>query len=402
MKNLYLCLFLPLVFGFANGVSIPQEEVQAIVQANNRFALELYRFYSQKYSGENILFSPLSLSSAFAMLQEGAKGKTAEEISDVFHFPADRETQRKGFQEVYSSLNKPDRESKLSIANALWAQKSFPILSDYLETIREYYGGEATNLDFRADPESSRRTINKWVEDRTNNKIKDLLPRGAINTTTRLVLTNAIYFKGFWLFPFDKNLTKEDDFKVGPDKKVKVKMMAHSKALSFPYAESDDFQMLELPYEGRDISMILLLPKNISLEQLEKRLNYENLNKWMGMLGIKEVKVYLPRFKLERKYSMVEDFKKLGMPSVFDAGKADFSGITGKRDLYVTGVVHKAYVDVNEEGTEAAAATGIVLGKTAIATTYIFRADHPFIFFILEKTTGSILFIGRVYNPSGS
>ncbi len=400
MRNFNLLIAFSLVMGLVgNVVSFPKENAPTVVDANNRFALELYRLYSQKYKEENIFFSPFSISNAFAMLYEGARGKTAQEILNVFYFPKKAEERRKGFQSLYQEINKPAKEYQLSIANALWMQKDYPFLKKYLKIMKKYYSGEANNLDFPKDPEGCRRTINKWVEEKTKERIKDLLPPGTITPLTRLVLTNAIYFKGLWVIPFDKKLTKEEDFKIAPNKSVKVQMMRLPRVQNFPYAETNTLQILEMPYKGNNISMLVLLPKDSSLAELEKTLTVENLKKWQGMLKREEVEVYFPRFRMERKYSMADDLKKMGMPSAFEEGEADFSGLTGKRDLFVTAVMHKAFVEVNEEGTEAAAATGIVLGKTALPRHFVFRADHPFIFLIQDRKNGNILFIGRLYNP---
>lgn len=400
MKNFALLMALPLVMGFAGcPCSSPEADVQAIVEANNRFALELYRLYSQKYEGDNIFFSPFSLSNAFAMLYEGARGKTAEEMLKVFHFPEDTKARREGFLSLYREINKEDKKYELSLANALWTQRDYPFLKGYLSAVEKYYGGRASNLDFSKDPEGSRQTINNWVEDKTKDKIKDLLPEGTITPLTRLVLTNAIYFKGLWVFPFDEKLTKEEEFRVAPDRSLMVQMMSLPRVQNLNYAETDDLQILEMLYEGEDISMLVLLPKGNSLDKLEGSLNLQNLKKWRGMLKREEVEVYFPKFKLERKYSMAEDLEKLGMPSAFEPSEADFSGLTGKRDLFVTAAIHQAFVEVNEEGTEAAAATGIVLGRTAVSRHFLFRADHPFIFIIQDKKRGNILFIGRLYDP---
>jgi serpin B len=400
MKNLLLLLVFPLVFGGADGMlSSASQSVQAIVEANNRFAIKLYRFYREKYKDDNIFFSPFSISSAFSILYEGARGKTAEEIKNVFGLPTRANARREGYLSLYEEMNKPEKKYELSLANALWVQKDYRFLKEYLNLIEKYYRGKATNLDFRKDPEGSRQIINKWVEEKTKEKIKDLLPQGSIDSLTRMVITNAIYFKGLWIFPFDKKKTSDADFKISPEKIVKVKMMSLPRPQRFNYAETEELQILEMLYEGDELSMLVLLPKENSLEKLEKELSLENLNKWRDMLQSKEVVVYFPKLKIVRKYAMVDDLKKMGMPSAFDPSKADLSGLTGKKDLFVTAVYHQAYVDINEEGTEAAAATGIVVGRTAVEKRIIFRADHPFIFLIQDRRNGNILFMGRVYNP---
>ncbi|MBC7328724.1 serpin family protein [bacterium] len=401
MRSFLLLLLFPLVFGGADGMlSSDSQSVKAVVESNNRFALKLYLFYREKYKDDNIFFSPFSISSAFSILYEGARGRTAEEIRNVFLFPSQSDVRRGGYLSLYEEMNKPGKKYELALANALWVQKDYRFLKEYLNLIKEYYGGKATNLDFRRDPEGSRKVINEWVEKTTKEKIKDLLPKGSIDSLTRMVITNAIYFKGLWIFPFDKKKTSDADFKISPGEIVKVKMMSLPRPQRFNYAETEDLQILEMLYEGEELSMLVLLPKENSLEKLEKKLSLENLNKWRDMLQSREVLVYLPKLKIERKYAMVDDLKKMGMPSAFDPSKADLSGLTGKRDLFVTCVYHQAYVDINEEGTEAAAATGIVVGRTAVEKRIIFRADHPFIFLIQDRRNGNILFMGRVYNPT--
>jgi len=374
-----------------------QEKVNAVVNANNQFALELYSKLNEENAGKNIFFSPYSISVALAMTYEGARGQTAEEMQSVLHFPADPEVRRPAFARIYNQINKGGKKYKLSTANALWAQKDYPFLDEYFNTVEKYYGGKVTNLDFVGDPENSRITINKWVEAQTNNKIKDLIPEGVIDAATRLVLTNAIYFKGTWFKQFDKKNTVERDFKISPTNSVKVQMMhLDDKKAKFNYTETKDLKILELPYSGGDLSMLILLPKD-SIEQLESELTIENLNNWTARLKEEEVSIYLPRFKFETKYFMAKTLREMGMSSAF--GNADFSGMTGRRDLYISNVIHQAFVEVNEEGTEAAAATAVVMKEVAIMKK-LFNADHPFIFIIREKETGNILFLGRVSDPT--
>ncbi|MEA3230052.1 MAG: serpin family protein, partial [archaeon] len=269
----------------------------------------------------------------------------------------------------------------------------------YFNITENYYGGKATNMDFKEDSEGSRMIINGWVEAQTNDRIKDLIPPGVIDSMTRLVLTNAVYFKGDWILKFDESRTREADFRVTKEKTVKAQMMSLTgeKAI-FNYAETEDIRILELPYKGSELSMLILLPKEDDLGALEHLLNTESLNRWKSMLREKKIDVYMPRFKFETKYFMAEDLKDMGMPSAFSSA-ADFSAMTGKRDLYISQVIHQAFVEVNEEGTEAAAATAVVMKVKAVMSD-IFRADHPFIFIIQEKDTGNILFLGRVADPA--
>ena len=373
------------------------ENVKLVVDANNQFAFDLYAKYKSKEG--NLFFSPYSISSALAMTYEGAYGETAQEMARVFYFPQDAAQLRPGFAQEFNNINAPGKPYKLSTANALWAQQDYKFLDSYFTTIGNYYGGKVTNLDFIGDTENSRVTINKWVELQTNDKIKDLIPPGEIDTMTRLVLTNAIYFKGTWVWQFDKSATSEADFRVSPEKTVKAQMMAITgEKARFNYTETEELQIIELPYSGNEISMLVLLPKADTLDALETSLYRGTLDRLRAQMHETGMKVYLPKFKFETKYFMKDDLAEMGMPTAF-SGSADFSGMTGAQDLYISQVIHQAFVDVNEEGTEAAAATAVVMKAMAIRTD-IFNADHPFIFLIQEKATGSILFMGRVTDPT--
>ena len=385
----------------ADDTGATPEKVNAVVNANNQFAFELYSKYKDEYRDDNIFFSPYSISTALAMTYEGARGKTSGEMQSVFHFPENSDVRRPAFAKIYNEINKKEKgkQYKLHTANALWAQKDCQFLNEYFGTTEKYYRGKVTNLDFRSEPEPSRITINNWVEDQTNDKIKDLIPSGGICPLTRLVLTNAIYFKGTWVLQFNKNKTREADFGVSPTKTVKAEMMSLTgEKAKFNYAETAHLQILEMPYEGEELSMIVLLPKEDTLDKLEQSLTVEKLNEWRGMLQKERVDVYMPKFKFETKYFMAQDLAEMGMPSAF-TGEADFSGMTGKRDLYISQVIHQAFVEVNEEGTEAAAATAAIMEEGAVMSK-VFRADHPFIFIIQQKDTGNILFLGKVVDPA--
>jgi len=377
--------------------------VANVVEANNQFAFEYYSHLKNRETG-NIFFSPFSISSALVMTYEGAREQTAKEMQSVLHFPADDNLRRTEYLKIFNELNKKDKKYELNIANALWAQKDYQFLSDYIDTVEKYYGGKTNNLDFVKDPEGSRVTINDWVEKQTKDKIKDLIPQGVINDMTRLVLTNAIYFKGEWVKQFDKENTTDEDFRINENDSVKVPMMQRTdEEAEFNYAENKDLQILEMPYSGEDLSMLILLPKDDDLAKVENSLSIENLAQWKKDLKKQRVEVFVPKFKFETKYLMTEDLKAMGMPTAFGLG-ADFSGMDGKKDLFISEVIHQAFVEVNEEGTEAAAATGVVMMLGALpgeeTKIPVFRADHPFIFLIQEKNSGNILFIGRVVNPA--
>ena len=354
-----------------------------VIEANNRFAINLYSQYKSEEG--NIFFSPFSISTAMAMVYEGAEGKTAKEIKSVFGFPKYDNSRRNQYSDLLSEINKKDKEYALKTANALWAEQDFNFLDKYLTTVEKYYGGKTTNLDFKNEPDSSRLIINNWVEDKTNNKIKDLFPEGSIHPLTRLVLTNAIYFKAEWLKQFDADKTRDMNFRVNPDKSIKVPMMQRTDRKStFNYTQNKDLQILEMPYAGEDLSMLILLPLDDDIEALENSFTIEKLTEWKKSLRKRRVKIYIPKFKFETKYFLSETLSDLGMPTAF-TNSADFSGMTGTKDLKIDKVIHQAFIEVNEEGTEAAAATGIGVGmQTSMPRPPpIFKADHPFIFIAL-------------------
>jgi len=312
------------------------------------------------------------------MTYEGARGNTATEMQSTLHFPKDETTRRSSFANIYNQINKKDKEYKLSTANALWAHKDYKFLEEYLTNIEKYYGGKTINLDF-SQSEQARKIINDWVEDQTNNKIKNLIAPGVLNGLTRLVLTNAVYFKGTWLKPFDKKDTKEEDFKISENNVVRVSMMKLTgKEAEFKYMENDELQAIELPYDGEELSMIIFLPK--------KELDLTKISEWKNEMVKRRVDVYLPKFTFETKYSLPETLKELGMIDAFS--DADFSGMDGTRNLFISDVIHQAFVEVNEEGTEAAAATAVVMYESAIMKEElipVFKADHPFAFIIQQK-----------------
>jgi len=369
--------------------------VEATVEAYNDFAFDLYGRYS---AGDgNILFSPYSISTALSMTYEGARGETAEEMEAVFGFLEDPSERLPSVAGIYNTLNEEGRDYALHTVNALWIQRDYPVQEDYVDAIIGYYGGDVNALDFVAEPDESRVTINEWVEERTNDRIKDLFPSGSIDADVRLVLTNAIYFKGDWLYEFDEEATGEEEFHVTPTTSVTVDMM--SLRDDFNYAETDELQLLELPYTGEDVSMLILLPKEGRMGDVEAQLSAERLGEWVDVMEGTAVNVYLPRFTFETKYFMMEDLAEMGMPTAF-TDAADFSGMTGNRELFIDKVIHQAFIEVNEEGTEAAAATGVSMRLSAAMPEEVFRADRPFIFLIRDMDTGLILFMGRVTDPS--
>jgi len=373
-------------------------DVAALVSGNNQFAFDLYSRLAGQEEG-NLFFSPYSISSALAMTYVGARGNTETQMRDVLHFPVAQDRLHAAFGNVVGVLNGSQDAYQLSVANRLWGQQGYPFLADFVDTTAQHYGAQMARVDFIGHTEQTRQTINQWVEDQTQQKIKDLIPAGALNPSTRLVLTNAIYFKGDWKYQFDPELTQEAPFQITPDRQFTVQMM-HQQS-EFRYAALGNFQMLEMPYTGEDLSMLALLPNEPDgMGELESWLNAERLDQSIGQLHSRDVSVFLPKFEITRKFGLKPELASMGMTDAFTPGAADLSGINGKRDLFISDVVHKAFVEVNEEGTEAAAATGVIVGVTSVPPPpELFRADHPFMFLIRDNRTESILFIGRMTEP---
>jgi len=384
-----------------------------IVEGNNKFALEL--FAKLQSTKGNLFFSPYSISTALAMAHAGARNQTESQMAEVLHFPVnvnqstdssskslpDRQQFASTFGNIIKDLNKKGQKGAytLTVANALWGQKGYGFLEEFLKLIESSYDGRLNEVDFITATETARKTINAWVEKKTNDKIKDLISPGVLDSMTRLVLTNAIYFKGNWARQFKENRTQDAPFTLADGKKIEVAMM--NQKAEFGYMETDTFQALELPYVDDELSMVILLPKKIdALDEFEKTLTTDNLMQWLADIHKCEVVVFVPKFKMTSQFSLADVLKSMGMKDAFSSD-ADFSGINGKRDLFISAVIHKAYVEVNEEGTEAAAATGVVMKLTSVgpAAIPVFRADHPFLFLIRDNLSGSILFIGRVANP---
>ncbi len=367
-----------------------------ITDAANQFCLELYaRLAAER---ENIFFSPYSIWTALAMTYEGARAQTATEMQQTLHMPADDETRRTSIKTLLETINASCAEYELNTANALWAQHDHPFLQEYMNIITEYYMGKLTNLDFVTDTEGARKAINDWVAEKTQQKIKDLIPPGALTAMTRLVLTNAIYFKATWQQQFEETQTVQQPFFISPQDSVIVPMMNMAGA-RFPYTETPDLQVLELPYSGDSLAMLIMLPRKHEVAALERMLDTLLVSSWINNLAPQKVNLSMPRFQLETKYTLNTILSDMGMKNAFST-QADFSGMDGKGSLFISKIIHQAFVEVNEEGTEAAAATGVMM-ETAIARPGPeFRCDHPFIFLIRDKRTRAILFMGRVNDPS--
>ncbi len=362
----------------------------------NSFAFDLYARYAA--SDDNVFFSPYSLSSALQMTYEGAKGTTADEMRSVLHLSSDDAARQATETAFIEAMNAPGKPYEISVANAIWVEKTYPLLEEFTTVVENVYFAEANNVNFITDPDASRITINNWVSEKTKTRIQDLLPPNSINGGTRLVLTNAVYFKAKWVEPFKPELTQKADFHLTPKDVVPVDMMSQDG--TFLYMGNEMAQVLELPYQGEDLSMFIVLPRVNDIKACEAAFDQNTLRQWTSTLKGTRVALSLPKFKVAAEYKLKKDLIELGMKAAFS--NADFSGMTGEPDLFIAEVYHKAWVAVDEDGTEAAAATAVVMeaGSMPSAPEAEFYADHPFIFFIQEKKTGQILFMGRVMDPT--
>ncbi|XP_026017195.1 leukocyte elastase inhibitor-like isoform X3 [Astatotilapia calliptera] len=380
--------------------------MSAVSSSNTAFALELFRTLSQTNPAGNIFVSPLSIGAALATVYEGAKGDTAAQITQALSFSSG-EGVHANFQKLNAEINSPSASYILKLANRLYGENIAHFLPDFIDVTHRNYLADPITVDFIGAPEACRAEINSWVEQQTENKIKDLLKPGTVNKDTRLALVNAVYFKGNWKNPFKEANTKEMPFEIRQNETVPVQMMYQRKKLPYNYIADHDLQILELPYVGEELSMFILLPKESSdgsgpLLKLEKELTQERLNEWTDRKNMEvdsEVLLHLPKFKLEEDYELNEPLTKLGMKNVFCAGRADLSGMNGEPGLFLSTMAHKAFVEVNEEGTEATAATGAVIKLESFIPDTHFTADHPFLFFIRYNETKSILFFGRFSSP---
>jgi serpin B len=376
-------------------------DIKEAVAGNSDFAFDLYGKLKNNEPNGNLFFSPYSISTALAMTYAGARGNTEKQMAATLHFTLPNKSLHSAFGTLQKQLiqDKKSRGYQLFLANALWGQKGEPVLKEFLDLNKDYYGAGITLLDFVNETERSRQIINRWVEEKTKEKIKDLIPPRGVNPETVLVLTNAIYFKGKWRTRFEEKDTKLAVFAISEKNEVEVPFM-HLKE-DFKYYSDEKMQVLELPYKSDELSMVVLLSKEIEgITELEKTLTAESLNSLLSKMHTGQVEVYLPKFRITwGSFSLNNALIALGMSDAFDFAKSDFTGINGKGGIWISDVFHKAFIEVNEEGTEAAAGTGVVMAWS-IPDTPVFRADHPFVFIIKDNRTGSILFMGRVMNPA--
>ncbi|MDD3094927.1 MAG: serpin family protein [Candidatus Neomarinimicrobiota bacterium] len=410
MKKLPVILFAVLIFC----ISCSKKELAAIDDKNtetlneaeiisgiNQFGFNVLHLLPED-DIQNLFFSPFSISSALAMAYAGAAGNTADEMRKVLYFGQPNSSFHQCFGTLSAALQySGDEDLKVSIANAIWVEDQYKLLKPYQQLIRDYYKSEAKEMDFIGAPEASRLLINQWVSEQTNDRIKDLLPSGSVDALTRLILTNAVYFNAEWDEHFNEDMTKKAFFYPETGDAYQVDMMY--KRQHYPYYETKDFQILEIDYKGKRYAMMLVLPREKGkMTELLPHLDREMLADYDSLKKTEDVILYLPKFRLETRYEMSSILQEMGMAEAF-SGQANFSGISGKKDLMISEVIHKAFIEIDEKKTEAAAATGVVMRLTAMPPVprapITFRADHPFLFLIREKHTAAILFMGCLGAP---
>lgn len=385
---------------------VAEADLDALVRGNTAFAFELYRSLAQ-LDQDNLFLSPYSISLALAMTYAGARGTTEQQMAEALHFTLPQERLHPAVNSLDLLLKQRGEGARgmdgegfrLNIVNALWGQKDYEFLQPFLDVLAENYGAGLNLLDFVSAAEEARRTINDWVSEETEGRIEDLLPEGSIDALTRLVLTNAIYFNAAWARPFEKDLTIDGPFYLLDGREITVPLMRQQTSLA--YAEGDGYQMVELPYDGWELSMVILLPERERFSEFEAGLDADTISAMLQDLSREQVALAMPRFEMESQFSLVNALSELGMPVAFTED-ADFSGMDGTRDLLIGDVVHKSFVLVDEAGTEAAAATAVIMEVTSMpAEPVTMTINHPFIFLIRDIETGTVLFLGRVMNPQG-
>ena len=378
---------------------------EAAAEDASEFGIDLYRRLAADSDG-NLFLSPTSIHICLGMAYAGAGGRTAQQMKQALSVEVPNAAVFRRLGCLANYLNRPHETGgkkayELSIANALWVQKGLAVEEPFANILKTGFEAAHHEANFRTQTEAARKAINEWVEQKTADKIKNLVPAGALKAATRLVLANAIYFKSNWMHAFKESRTTQEDFTLSPGKTIKTAMMHQQR--SFGYLETDSFQSLELPYLAGDLSMVVFLPKEVAgLAALEKSLTAKAIAEWMGKIKRAEVAVAMPKFEFTSEFNFNKTLAAMGMPDAFDPDQADFSGITKAEKLFISAVLHKAFVAVDEKGTEAAAATAVIMAGGAApapAEPKVFTADHPFIFLIRHRQTRAILFMGRVANP---
>jgi serpin B len=381
----------------------PPDQIQALVENNNTFAFDLYQ--SLQAQDGNLIYSPYSISLALAMTYAGARGETESQMMQTLHFLL-----QDGLHPAFNALDlqlaergkaASDEETplQLNIANAVWAEQTYPFLQSFLDTIALNYGAGIRLADFINQYEAVRKEINDWVSDQTEGKIQDLITEGVLDQDTRVALVNAIYFKADWLSPFEAESTRDAPFHLLDGSEVTVPMMYNDTFI--PYTTGDGWQAIELAYQGENAAMDIIIPDEGRFEEIESSLDYESVSAILNSLQPASVSLGLPKFKYESEFGLADQLKALGMTDAFDPDLANFTGMSERDDLYISAVVHKAFVAVDEKGTEAAAATAVIIDVTSAQISELtLTVDRPFIFLIRDIPTGQILFIGRVLNPA--
>ncbi|MBK6647634.1 MAG: serpin family protein [Anaerolineales bacterium] len=385
-----------------NTPNVDKADIDSLVDGNNAFGLDLYQ--SLRNRDENLILSPFSISLALAMTYSGARGETETQMADTLNFTG-RERTHPAFNALDLALeaqgiilDKEQEPMQLDIANAVFAEQTFAFLPDFLDTLSVNYGAGIRLMDFANNPDPSRKEINQWVSDETKDKINDLLPENAVTTNTKMVLVNAIYFKADWLSPFDANDTYDGTFTLLDGSEVTAPMMGQR--MYIPYYVGEGYAAAELPYAGDSAVMTLLVPDAGRFEEIESQLNGAMFREMLANLAPADVTLRMPKFEYESSFMLSDTLAAMGMPFAFDENRADFSGMTDQQALYIGNVIHKAFVAVDEEGTEAAAATAVIMeGTSAMMPENELHIDRPFIYFIRDLESGQILFIGRVVNP---
>ena len=383
---------------------VSSDEQALVVEGNSAFAFALYQ--ALKGGEGNLFYSPYSISVALAMTYAGARGETARQMADALGFLLEQERLHPAFNWLDAELaargegarGKDGEGFRLNIINAIWGQKDYEFLTAFLDVLAQSYGAGLRILDFINETEKSRLTINDWVSDRTEGRIEDLIPQGVIDEWTRLVLTNAIYFNAAWQYPFDKKMTADGQFYLLGGGQVTVPMM--KQVQFFGYAEGAGYQAVELPYDGDELSMVILLPASGNFEAFEEGLQAQQVSDIMSSLQPAHIALTMPRFEFDSQFSLKDALVGMGMRDAFSPDDADFSGMDGRTrhpKLFIENVVHKAFVAVDEAGTEAAAATAVIVGISSMPGEI--TIDRPFIFLIRDIKTGAIIFIGRVMDP---
>jgi serpin B len=375
----------------------PAADLAALAEGNSAFAFDLYQ--ALKDRDGNLFFSPHSISTALAMTYAGARGETERQMAETLHFALPQERLHRAFNALDMALSSDEEEDfQLHVANAIWGRAGHTFLATFLDVLARNYGAGLRLLDFAKDPEAARQTINQWVSDQTKEKIQDLIPEGGITTDTALVLANAIYFKADWLFPFPEDRTQDGTFTRLNGDPVTVPMMMMAEPQSLNYVAGDGYQALELPYKGERTGMVILLPDAGQFEAFEAGLNAGRVAEILAGMAPQQVQLTLPKFSYEAEIRLAKTLAGMGMPDAF--ANADFSGMDGEQDLFIDEIFHKAFVAVDEAGTEAAAATGVVMRLTTALPGIQVMVDRPFVFAIRDLETGTILFLGRVLDPS--